>query len=73
MIQAYNESYRIFWSDPVGICNQAGTEASQLFTKHVEMGQAIVARKPDFVEKTIPEGWTVEFNQDGSVTVLPIE
>lgn len=71
MISAYTDSYNVFWANPIAICVEAGTDAYLLFQKHVEMGASIKARQPDFIELAVPEGWTVEFNQDGSV--LPIE
>ena len=66
-IDAYKQTYILFWANAVAICEEAGTDAHILFTKHVEMGQAIKERMPAFVELTIPENWTVEFVQDGSV------
>lgn len=68
MKNAYRRSYNIFWANPINICNEAGSQAYLLFQKHVEMGQRINERDSDFIELTIPENWTVEFNQDGTVT-----
>ena len=68
MIVAYTQSYELFWANPIAICEEAGNQAYLLFQKHVEMGASIKERQPDFVELTIPEGWEVSVNQDGTVT-----
>jgi hypothetical protein len=80
MKDSYKKSYNIFWDNAIDICREAGNQAYLLFQKHVEMGQAIKERDENFVELTIPEGWTVDVKQDGSViptytepVILPIE
>lgn len=73
MIVAYRTTYDLFWANPIAICEEAGNQAYLLFTKHVEMGQAIVARQPDFEELTVPAGWEVVINQDGTVSLTYTE
>jgi hypothetical protein len=69
MKSAYVSSYSVFWDNPIEICEEAGNQAHILFQKHLEMGQKIQERDPDFVQLTIPDEWEVAFNQDGSVIV----
>lgn len=69
MKTAYRQGYDIFWSNPINICREAGTNAIILFQRHIEMGQAIKAKDPYFIELAVPERWDVVFNQDGTVTI----
>ena len=70
-ITAYERSFRDFWhSDivsPQEICDSLGTNAYQLFQAMEATQNYIKALRPDWVELTPPQVFTV--NEDGTISI----
>ena len=83
LITANKRAYDMFWKNPnvtpQEFCDLMGNEAYKLFQSSASSQEFIKSMKSDHVELSIPENWSVEFNQDGTVNVtyteptLPIE
>ncbi len=72
-------AYDIFWKNrdenitPQAICDYLGNEAYKLFQAHIAMEEWIYSQDSTHEKLSIPEGWSVNIHQDGTVTITKIE
>ncbi len=68
-IQMVNIAYNTFWFGEVSPAikmQMLGTEAIVIFTASAQAQAFIKSQKPDYVELGVPEGFEIEWNEDGS-------
>ena len=71
--ESYNAWY-IFWfdGDPVIKAELLGTKALEMFTKSAQAQAFIKLIKPEHEELGIPDGYIMNWNQDGSVVITKV-
>lgn len=73
---ANQRSYDLVWNNPEHtpqeICDFLGNQAYLLFVNSAKSQAFIKDIDSDHVELSIPEGYSVQINQDGTVTITNI-
>lgn len=79
-IMYVTNAYNMFWfgeTSPKEKIVLLGTEALNVFTKSAQAQAFIKSQKPDYIELGIPNGYTVNWGNNGSATItgeyLPVE
>ena len=76
MVMAFNEGSQIFWNNRMGatpeeVAAALGTDASEIFALHSQLGQLIAAVKPEAIVEGLAVVGEFTMNEDGTVTVIP--
>lgn len=75
MVQAFNAGSKLFWQNsnatPEEVAAALGTDAQEIFELHAKLGQLIATVKPTAIVAGVSVVGQFEYNEDGTVTVLP--
>lgn len=76
LVQFYNREYQAVWNNrtanPVDIVAAMGQDGVKAFTLSASLAAFINSIQANAVVATMPNAWTYAANQDGSVTLTPV-
>jgi hypothetical protein len=71
-----NQGFQLIWQNQMGlspqeVCDALGTDARGVFERHAATAQFLVTQAPAIAAllATVPDGYTISYNEDGTVVI----